>query len=299
LIRRLAVDFVGVERLYVVFEDDAQSVYLGTVHGIVTGTPVSMGVGQHAALIRRTTHHGQPSPRRIAEIARKGAAGIDTAVAVPLTVGRETVGTIVVENLLPETGGWTEHSWDLLQDLADQAAPALMTAALYRKASTLAVTDGLTGLFNHRHFHEKLAEEWLRADRYHKPLSVLLIEADDFKKVNDTYGHLQGDSVLRDLAMVLQRNVRDVDVTARYGGDEFTAILPETDAEGALTVAERVRQAVEEFPFPSEEGTIHMTVSVGVASHPPIMDRNALVRAADDALYIAKRRGKNRIVSGV
>jgi len=299
VIRRLSVDFIDVERLYVVFEyEQERSVYMGTVRGIVVGTPALVGAERHAALIRRVMSSGKPYPRQVGQIAPKEEGGAGTAAGVPMIVEGRAVGVIVVESLLSEVGGWTEQSWDLLQLLAEQAAPALMTASLYRKMSTLAITDGLTGVYNHRHFHERLTEEWLRAERYRKPLSLVMIEGDDFKKINDTYGHLQGDAVLRDLAALMVRTVRDVDVVSRYGGDEFTVILPETDAQGAVTVAERIRRGVEEYPFASEEGSIQMTVSVGVASHPPIADRNALVRAADEALYAAKRQGKNRVVAG-
>ncbi|NLE77364.1 MAG: diguanylate cyclase [Chloroflexi bacterium] len=291
LIRRLGVDFVGAERLYVVFHDGQRpSIFLGTVRGLVSGNAATMGVERYAGLIRQVMDSGKPVPRRLGE----GAPS--SAVAVPLAVGGRTLGAVVVEGLQPELGGWTEQNWELLQLLADQAAPALMTASLYRKMSTLAITDGLTGIFNHRHFHERLTEEWRRAERYHKPLSLIILEADEFKKVNDTYGHLQGDSVLRELAALLKRHTREVDIVARYGGDEFTVILPETDIEGAKRVAERIRQAVYNHEFAGEDSSLRVTVSAGVAARPPILDRNTLVRVADDALYTAKRRGKNQVV---
>lgn len=299
LIRRLSLDFIGAERVYIFYEhEQEQSVYLGTVRGLVTGTPAQAGAERHAALIRRVMLSGKPFPRSVDQVRPKEEGGAGTVVAMPMNVEGRTVGVIVVEGLLAEAGGWTEQNWDLLRLLADQAAPALVTASLYRRMSTLAITDGLTGIYNHRHFHERLTEEWLRAERYRKPLSLVMLEADDFKKINDTYGHLQGDAVLRELAALLVRTVRDVDIVARYGGDEFTIILPETDIQGAITAAERVRRAVEAYPFASEEGTIRVTISAGVASHPPVSDRNALVRAADEALYTAKRQGKNRVVAG-
>ncbi len=167
--------------------------------------------------------------------------------------------------------------------------------AFAREMSQLAVTDGLTGLHNHTYFHQRLDEELSRADRYHRPLSLLMLDLDGFKRYNDTYGHPKGDLILAEVARLITAAVRKVDVPCRYGGEEFAVILPETDSQAAVAAAERIRLAVEgalvEGPGPS-----HLTVSAGVASFPiHARSRTELIEAADRALYLSKSRGKNAV----
>jgi diguanylate cyclase (GGDEF)-like protein len=163
-----------------------------------------------------------------------------------------------------------------------------------------AVTDELTGLFNHRRFQEVIAAEVERARRYGQEMGLIMLDIDNFKQVNDTYGHLQGDLVLREVARVLRQSSREIDEPARYGGEEMAVALPQTDLEGAYQFAERVRHAVEDLalPLPSGNGTLQVTASFGVASLASAehADKDALVAAADSALYEAKRTGKNRTV---
>ena len=160
------------------------------------------------------------------------------------------------------------------------------------------MTDELTGLFNHRRFQEVMSVEVERARRYGHEMGLIMLDIDDFKQVNDTYGHLQGDLVLREVARVLRLSSREIDEPARYGGEEMAVALPQTDLEGAFQFAERVRKAVEalEFPVPSGAGVLKVTASFGVASLAAAdhADKDALVAAADAALYQAKRSGKNR-----
>jgi diguanylate cyclase (GGDEF)-like protein len=158
-----------------------------------------------------------------------------------------------------------------------------------------AVTDELTGLFNHRRFQEVIASEAATAERFRQPLGLLMLDVDDFKRVNDTYGHPQGDEVLRAVARVLLAESREIDEPARYGGEEMAVALPQTDLEGAYVIAERVRTAVEALSIPRLDGLglLHVTVSCGVASAVDI-GKDALVADADAALYAAKRAGKNR-----
>ena len=161
----------------------------------------------------------------------------------------------------------------------------------------LATRDGLTGLYNHHTFYVLLGDELARAQRFNRPLSLLLLDIDHFKRVNDTHGHQAGDAVLKRLSELLGREARAIDRVCRYGGEEFTVILPETDLEAAALIAERLRASVEAQPFDVEAGApLRITVSIGVASWPlQGDDADTLVAAADAALYAAKRSGRNRI----
>ena len=160
----------------------------------------------------------------------------------------------------------------------------------------LATRDGLTGLYNHRTFYVLLGDELARAQRFDRPLSLLLLDIDHFKRVNDTHGHLAGDAVLRGLGELLGREARAVDRVCRYGGEEIIIILPETDLETAANIAERLRAAVEAQPFDANATAIRITVSIGVASWPAVGDAQALIAAADTAMYAAKQDGRNRVV---
>ena len=162
----------------------------------------------------------------------------------------------------------------------------------------LAVVDDLTGLYNRRFFDSRLGYELDRYHRYHCPLALVLFDVDHFKRVNDTYGHPVGDDVLRHLSKLGLSIIRRVDLLARFGGEEFALLLPNTSAAGAMEAAERVRQTIESRPPPIAEHTIRVTISAGVASteQATLGDSESLVRAADQALYRAKRQGRNRVV---
>jgi diguanylate cyclase (GGDEF)-like protein len=168
-----------------------------------------------------------------------------------------------------------------------------------REREKEATTDEKTGLANYRVFHRKLREEWQRSERYKLPLSLVMLDLDDFKRVNDSVGHPAGDRVLREFAVLVSGGARGTDLAARYGGEEFAMILPHTDSERAQRVAERVRAAVADFSFLEPENPLRVTVSAGVAtfaSSPDIASAEQLVAAADSALYAAKKAGKNQVV---
>lgn len=162
----------------------------------------------------------------------------------------------------------------------------------------LTLRDPLTGAHNHRYFQEDLANEVLRATRYNTPVSLLMMDVDNFKIVNNEHGHPFGDTVLRDLVQVIRENVREVDTVARYGGEELAVILPETPKEGAARVAEKVRRRIESHLFLNgNEDATKVTVSVGIATCPTDTDNKSdLIAAADAALYKAKQLGRNRVV---
>lgn len=186
----------------------------------------------------------------------------------------------------------------VLQAVASELVVAVENSRLYGLTKRLAITDELTDLYNYRFLQQRLDEELGRADRYNKRLSLLMLDLDDFKRINDTYGHIVGDRVLAEVGQLLKSTVREVDIVARYGGEEFTIILPETDASGAFIVAEKIREAVAVHRFPDAEGgrSIHLTVSTGLSSYPVhASDKEALLRSADDAVYHAKETGKDRV----
>ncbi|WIG98823.1 diguanylate cyclase [Myxococcus sp. SDU36] len=160
----------------------------------------------------------------------------------------------------------------------------------------LSSTDGLTGVHNHRHFQERLREEFRRAQRYDDALSLILLDLDYFKEINDKYGHSAGDGVLRDVAAALTRGVRETDLVARYGGEEFAVLLPRTHLTGALTVAERVRRELRALRLEVEDG-LQVTASFGVSCFPhrTVLTPEQLLLTADEALYQAKRDGRDRI----
>jgi diguanylate cyclase (GGDEF)-like protein len=184
--------------------------------------------------------------------------------------------------------------------LVGQAAASVENIALHELVSEQAVTDELTGLPNHRAFREAMAKEAARAQRFRHDLSLLILDIDDFKQVNDTHGHLQGDAVLRAVGRIVDDESREIDEPARYGGEEFVVALPETSLEGALEVGERIRSRIERqaIRLVQGPGKLTVTASLGAATMDSSNDDvNTLIAAADEALYEAKRTGKNRVVA--
>jgi diguanylate cyclase (GGDEF)-like protein len=192
---------------------------------------------------------------------------------------------------------FTDDDREVLKSLASQATLALENVELHHQVQRQAVTDELTGLANHRRFQELLSAEMDQVRRYRHPAGLIMLDLDNFKSVNDSYGHPQGDVVLQQVARVLRESSRDADAPARYGGEEMALILPHTDLDGAFAIAERVRVAIEELRIPrlDHEGDLRVTASLGVTASAD-GNKDALIAAADDALYTAKRQGKNRTV---
>ena len=226
--------------------------------------------------------------------------GEQYALAVPLRQpdnGSKVVGLMS----LARTGRpFSAADHDLFAYLAGQAAVSIEHVDAAETVQRQAVTDGLTGLFNHRRFQEVIAIEVERSKRFGHPLGLVMLDLDDFKQVNDLYGHLQGDQVLREVARVVLDTAREIDEPARYGGEEMAVVLPQTGLEGAMEFAERLRRRIEdlEVPVAQGEGMVRITASVGAAALPQssVADKDALVQAADSALYRAKRLGKNRVI---
>ncbi len=214
---------------------------------------------------------------------------VKTLASNPLIVEDELIGMLVIEDL-------KEADYEKFLILAGQFAMEIKKVKLYETIQRLAIIDGLTGIYVRRHFLER-AEEEVNRSKYHKlDISFLMADIDHFKICNDRYGHLVGDAVLSQLAAILKKNVREVDIVCRYGGEEFALALPDTDKKAALTVSERIRETVEEFTFRAYDEKPQLTISIGVSSYPADgKNLQQLIEAADRALYNAKNSGRNRV----
>ena len=279
------------------------------------------GVGAHAGRAAlRTEAHG-----RLEEVAGEGdvnryrdaiAAAEAAALEAETTVETEVAGDFALSHpLRAQDSGrilgmlsvvragerFTPGEREVFGFLAGQTGVSIENVDLHDTVKRQAVTDELTGLFNHRRFQEVIANEVQRTKRGGPGMALIMLDIDNFKRVNDTYGHMQGDLVLREVARVLRESSREIDEPARYGGEEMAVALPGTDLDGAFLFAERVRRSIESLQMPliDGEGSLRVTASFGAASLPPHQDKadkDDLVAAADAALYRAKRSGKNRTV---
>jgi two-component system cell cycle response regulator len=222
-----------------------------------------------------------------------------SAVAFALVSRGKTVGALVGLDPMPSASmpALTAAMLNSLRTLLEPQAIALENALTVQRAESLSVTDDLTRLYNSRYLNQVLRRETKRASRSGRPLSLLFIDLDGFKQVNDTYGHLSGSKALVEAAGLIRGCARETDVVARFGGDEFSVILPDTGREGAVSVAMRVRERVAEHSFLKTDGlTVRLTASVGLATLPDVAgSAEELVRAADKAMYRVKDAGKNGI----
>lgn len=191
---------------------------------------------------------------------------------------------------------WNRVNEAFMKSVADQIASGVTNARLYARVQRQATTDGLTSLFNHRTGQEKLTEQMRMAERYQRNLSVLMVDVDHFKQINDNYGHPVGDTVLRAVAKLIKGNCRDVDIPIRYGGEEFMLVLPEVSREGAHVVAERIRRSLAAEVIMHEKLSLSVTASLGIATFPDdAEDQHVLLELADKALYLSKRLGRNQV----
>jgi len=231
-------------------------------------------------------------------------AGINSLVVIPIVLFDQHVGSLLLR-AARTNDNFTPREISFFEIVAEAASNALERAQLFEsiqvaneRLERLAITDGLTGLYNHRHFREHLQKEFDRASRYKLPLACMIFDVDDFKKFNDTFGHLTGDVVLREIAERAQRSVRKSDLVARYGGEEFVIIMAQTGREGAEVEGERIRSVIADTPFPDVPPDHRVTISGGISilDHETMLNPEDLLRAADQALYEAKRGGKNKVV---
>ncbi|HEX8089156.1 MAG TPA: sensor domain-containing diguanylate cyclase [Blastocatellia bacterium] len=229
-----------------------------------------------------------PAPGEVAE----SRLVIPGPLEIPITYRNSIIGVLVVED---DTPGriWQDEEVLMVKTVSDQLAVAISHARLFQQVQTQAMTDALTGLFNHRYFQERLDRETKLADRNNDMLSLILLDLDHLKRINDTHGHRAGDAALCHAAQVMQSTVRDIDVCARYGGEEFVIILPQCGREDAINVAERLREAIASRPV---QKIGQVTASIGVATYPvATKTKEELIEMADRAMYLAKAAGRNRV----
>jgi two-component system cell cycle response regulator len=217
-------------------------------------------------------------------------------MAVPLRAGADVLGVIAVSD---RTDGrpFTRQDLSLLRAVAAPAALALARERALAQAESFAhaaAIDPVSGLFNRRYFHVRIEEELQRAGRHNLQVALLLIDLDDFKAVNDSYGHLVGDLVIKDTSEILRRAVRTFDICTRFGGEEFAIVMPGSTLQAAANVAERIRQRIERYRQVDVD-SLRVTASVGIAMSAPGQTTRDLMTRADEALYLAKRAGKNQV----
>jgi len=230
-------------------------------------------------------------------------ASVGTVLAFPLSSRGRRIGALIALDPLPSTREPRLAAGMLraVRILLEPAAVALDNALLLKRAEALSVTDDLTRLYNSRYLNQVMRRETKRASRSGRPLSLLFIDLDGFKAVNDTHGHLFGSRALVEAAAVIRQSARETDVVSRFGGDEFALVLPDTGGEGAYAVGERIRERIAAHRFLVGDGLdIHLTVSIGVATLPDVAaSAQELVQAADKAMYMVKDSGKNGIQAAI
>jgi len=211
---------------------------------------------------------------------------------VPISYRNTVIGVLVIEDDR-NSRNWEDEELLMVKTVSDQLSVAISHARLFRQVQTQAMTDALTGLFNHGYFQERLDRETKLADRNNDQVSLILLDLDHLKHINDTHGHRTGDAALCHVASIMKATVREVDVCARYGGEEFVVILPQCDRASAIEVAERLRQSISSRPFGIAE---QVTASIGVATYPSgAKNKEELIEMADRAMYLAKAAGRNRV----
>ena len=249
-------------------------------------------------LVRRIIDMGEPACLK--SLAKRSdykplSANSCSSMIVPLTSHSTSVGVLVAES--NDESKFHEKDVQMLSIVARSTALALENAELHRRTEELTVNDELTETFNYRYFVQKLQEEKRRAGRYNLPLSLIMVDIDWFKKLNDSYGHEIGNLVLKGLSEIIKKCIRDVDIFCRYGGEEFVVILPQTPQVEATQIAERIRQQIEKAVIDTgKQGKLKVTVSVGATSYPENgKSQDDLLAVADQALYRAKGEGRNLV----
>lgn len=286
---QILADLMGAEEITLFLRDRETGIFVPHLHRV--GEAV-LSAGDITA---RT--HGELVARgkALAPVFLREAEGQMLYFTVPLIAEGEPLGALRLGFAHEDPGEAIqelEQKEYVVKDLAKHIALAVKAPILRARA----LTDGLTGLFTKRHFEERLAHDVDEADRYGTPLSLVMVDIDHFKRINDTHGHQAGDAVLRRVGQILRESIRDTDSAYRYGGEEMAVLLPGSDVEKAEKAAERIRKKIEKEPFRISAGeTLKVTASLGVSTHGSTLEGPAdVVRAADTALYEAKHGGRNR-----
>ncbi|MCB9595549.1 MAG: diguanylate cyclase [Sandaracinaceae bacterium] len=240
-------------------------------------------------------YRGEFDPKQqVVYTKRAKLAGMRSLLILPLIVREDAIGTLALAARRPNA--WGQAARPTLSVLANQLAVAMSNAQAVRRLEEMATTDGLTGCLNKRAFMEELARKLTSAARFGRPLSLLVTDIDHFKMVNDTYGHDVGDVVIKELGAILLREKRDTDIVARFGGEEFCVLCEETDTQGAVILAERIREVVADTVYSTELGKLSVKCSIGVATFPDdAKSPEELFKVTDQALYAAKRGGRNQV----
>lgn len=296
--------FFGAKSGFIMLVDkDAKELYVERARA-VDGQPISTGrlpIGEGA--IGTVAATGTP---RLIGSAKKlpgryqsltSSASQSAMMCAPLRIERKIIGVLTVEEKETDEN-FTDSDLEFLSLIAAETGIAIEKARLYERMEQMSVTDGLTGVANRRYFDMRFHDELLKAKRYSLPLSVTLMDIDNFKSFNDTYGHAVGDEVLKAVARNLKSNVRETDLVARYGGEEFIIVSPDCETDKAGTTADRLRQNLEQMEVYGNEEypSLKITMSLGVANYPDDSQaEEALLKAADDALYASKKSGRNQV----
>ena len=219
-------------------------------------------------------------------------------VSIPLMIEKEVVGVLNINDV--DQDSFNVGDLGFILNLSELIAMSISNAVLYEQTKKLAVTDGLTGISNRPNMEQSLLSEFGRSMRYNSPLSVVLLDVDHFKDVNDSYGHQKGDEILVTFASVLKKFCRANDTAARYGGEEFLMILPQSNAQGAFKIAERVREEIMKMSFVGNDSKFSVTTSCGVAelNRDYMKSADQLISVADHAMYEAKNSGRNKTIIG-
>lgn len=222
-------------------------------------------------------------------------ATLKSYLTLPLTIEGEILGCVSLNS--DQSNAFDAEDLQFFSVIVYQMAATLKHFQRFSSIKTIAIYDSLTNLYNRRYFEERLTGETQRAFYGGTPISLIMIDIDHFKKINDTFGHTEGDKVLQEIASLLKNSVRKKDTVARYGGEEFVLILPEAGLEEATMIAERIRRLVEQTPLTIGKVQMNITVSLGISNFPThrAKSKEELVKMADEALYEAKRAGRNRV----